>query len=210
MDNNLLESLEILMKYSSKDKLNNSINRLQKHLIDKDKEWINQMLEEESDIVKVLFAAKTIKPLVGQINVIIHALGIIKVLPNILEQDECIEHISLGANNASSEFDLVTNKRIAEFKFIEWNGRDSTRLKSTFIDYYNLVEYETNKDKYLYLLDSSRFTNFLKGKSTFTNVLNKSTKIRDDFNRKYGTRIKNVNEYYKMVQNQVKIIDIKI
>ena len=59
---------------------------------------------------------------VSQINVLIHSIGILLSLPKILENNEIIEYLSLGAGNTGRQFDLETNCRIAEFKFINWQG----------------------------------------------------------------------------------------
>lgn len=69
---------------------------------------------------EVLGAAALIKHLAGQINVVIHALGILLCLPHILRPGEVIDYVSLGAGNTGRAFDLETNHRIAEFKFIRW------------------------------------------------------------------------------------------
>ena len=52
------------------------------------------------------------KRLAGQINVTIHALGILMCLPHILEPDERVESVSLGAGNTGRDFDLETNVRV--------------------------------------------------------------------------------------------------
>ncbi len=61
------------------------------------------------------FMASTaeIKNLAGQINVIIHAAGILRSLPSILEPGEKVESVSLGAGNAGRKFDLETDRRVA-------------------------------------------------------------------------------------------------
>jgi hypothetical protein len=68
----------------------------------------------------VLGAAGLIKQLAGQINVVIHALGIL--LCHILRPGEVIDYVSLGAGNSGRAFGLETNQRIAEFKFVHWQG----------------------------------------------------------------------------------------
>jgi hypothetical protein len=67
---------------------------------------------------EVLSAAASLKRLAGQINVAIHATGVLLCLPHILEAGETVEYVSLGAGNTGKEFDLETNRRIAEFKFL--------------------------------------------------------------------------------------------
>lgn len=53
---------------------------------------------------------------------IMHAAGIMVALPWILESGEIVESLSLGAGNTGRDHDLETNRRIAEFKFIDWRG----------------------------------------------------------------------------------------
>ena len=63
--------------------------------------------------------------------------------------NEVIEELSIGAGNTNRHFDLVTNKRIAEFKFINWSGKqDTIRQNSVFKDFFELDVYETDKKKY--------------------------------------------------------------
>src|SRR5262249_45764039 len=57
----------------------------------------------------VLAAAGMVKKLAGQINVVIHATGILMCLPKILEPGEVVEYVSLGAGNTGRRFDLETD-----------------------------------------------------------------------------------------------------
>jgi hypothetical protein len=50
----------------------------------------------------VLGAAGLVKQLAGQINMIIHALGILLCLPHILRPSEIIDYVSLGAGNTGA------------------------------------------------------------------------------------------------------------
>ncbi len=110
------------------------------------------MCEKENLTPSLLQAAFQIKRLAGQINVLIHGVGILAAIPKILDEDEHIEYLSLGAGNTGRLFDLETDKRIAEFKFINWQGgAEAIRQNSLFKDFYNLVEYETHKKRFLYL-----------------------------------------------------------
>lgn len=209
MDAEMIKSLESLIRYYSNDKLSNVVLELQKELKDKKLTDVESINNKENISSEMLNAALEVKSVMGQINVIIHTLGIINSLPYILDEDEIIESVSLGADNSSSEFDLITNKRIAEFKFITWRGNDSTRLKTTFVDYYNLVEYKTDKDKYLYLIDCNNFKKFLGGRRRFTNILSKNTNIAKEFEEKYKGKYNYINEYYSENCSKVKLISLK-
>jgi hypothetical protein len=121
---------------------------------------------------EALAAAAEMKRLAGQINVTIHALGILLCLPHILEPGERVEYVSLGAGNTGREFDLETNLRVAEFKFIRWRGgAESIRQNSVFKDYLLLAEHPTAKRKYLYLLGTEHALKFLRGGRALSSVL---------------------------------------
>ena len=82
----------------------------------------SSFLTEARASKNVLAAAGEMKRLSGQIDVVIHALGIFLCLPKIFEGREYIEYASLGAGNTGRAFDLETDHRAAEFKFIQWQG----------------------------------------------------------------------------------------
>jgi len=86
------------------------------------KEGTAKVCDAKSLNPELLRAAFALKQLAGQINVIIHASGILAALPSILEDSEVIESLSLGAGNTGRDFDLETDRRVAEFKFINWKG----------------------------------------------------------------------------------------
>ena len=85
----------------------------------------------------LLEAAVVLKEVAGQVNVLIHAVGILLSLPHILDDGEVVESLSLGAGNTGRDFDLVTDRRLAEFKFIQWRGgAESIRQNSIFKDFF--------------------------------------------------------------------------
>jgi hypothetical protein len=102
---------------------------------------------------EILGAAGLVKQLAAQIDVVVHSLGILLCLPHILRPGEVIDYVSLGAGNTNRDFDLETNQRFAEFKFIRWQGRpESIRQNTLFRDFYKMAERDTPKEKYLYVL----------------------------------------------------------
>jgi hypothetical protein len=111
--------------------------------------------KDEAVTIELLMAALRLKRAAGQINTIIHAIGIVLLLPDLLDKDEKLESLSIGAGNRGKKgkgFDLVTSKRIAEFTFIQWQGEDSARQRKLLGDFRKLAECETSKRKYLYVL----------------------------------------------------------
>jgi hypothetical protein len=158
---------------------------------------------------EVLGAAGLIKQLAGQINVVIHALGILLCLPRILQADEVIEYVSLGAGNTGRAFDLETNRRIAEFKFIHWQGGpESIRQNALFKDFYEMADYDTAKEKYLYVLGTAHAEKFFNGGRALSSVLSRNEKLRTDFSEKFGDRYRTVRDFYLPRKGLVVIQDV--
>ena len=157
----------------------------------------------------LISSALLLKQLVGQINVIIHAVGILTVIPNILESYEIIEELSLGAGNTGRKYDLETNKRIAEFKFIQWRGgAESIRQNSLFKDFYELAEADTNKRRILYLIGLDIPLKFLNGRRDLESVMSKNIKLLRYFRKRYGKKFKVVREYFHFREKRVELVDL--
>lgn len=158
---------------------------------------------------EALAAAAEMKRLAGQINVTIHALGILHSLPHILEPDERIHYVSLGAGNTGRAFDLETNLRVAEFKFIRWRGGpESIRQNSVFKDYLLLAENPTPKRKYLYLLGTEQALKFLRGGRALSSVLSRNDKLRKMFAERFGDTFPTVGDYFAAHAGAVQIEDV--
>ncbi len=158
--------------------------------------------------VEVLVAAGLVKKLAAQINVIIHASGILMCLPKILEPDEIVQYLSLGAGNTGRPFDLETNKRVAEFKFVRWRGADAIRQNSLFKDFYQLAEHFTPKRKYLYVLGTDYPLKFLNGRRAIGSVLDKYATLLTRFTATHGNRYETVQDYYQARGTQVTLQDV--
>lgn len=157
----------------------------------------------------LIASAVSIKKLAGQINTIIHAAGILCALPHLLEPGEKVKSVSLGAGNTGRKFDLETNKRIAEFKFIDWRGGpESIRQNGIFKDFFELAEYDTRKKKFLYVIGTDYPLKFLNGGRALTSVLSKQPALRDRLVEKYGAEVKTVRQYYRFTERKVQICDV--
>jgi hypothetical protein len=166
-------------------------------------------LSESGAEREVLAAAAGMKRLAGQINVTIHALGILLCLPHILERGEQVEYISLGAGNTGRQFDLETNLRVAEFKFIRWRGgAESIRQNSIFKDLFLLAESGSPKQKFLYLLGTQHALRFLKGGRSLDSILSRNDKVRDIFFGRFGDSFKTARDYYAAHGDAVRIEDV--
>lgn len=169
----------------------------------------NAFLEKAGVGREVLSAAAEMKRLAGQINVTIHALGILLCLPHILEPGEEVQSVSLGAGNTGRDFDLETNYRVAEFKFIRWRGgAESIRQNGIFKDYLMLAEYETEKRKYLYLLGLEHALKFFRGGRSISSVLSRNGKVSELFADRYGDQFRTVKDYFAAHGAAVHIEDV--
>lgn len=111
------EAIHLLQTFRGAD-LTQTIYQIEKSLKGVSAQNYSAVLTTSGAKAEVLGAAGPIKQLAGQINVVIHALGILLCLPHILRPGEVIDYVSLGAGNTGRAFDLETSLRVAEFKFI--------------------------------------------------------------------------------------------
>lgn len=156
-----------------------------------------------------LEAALYVKRVAGQVNVVIHALGIMAALPHILEPGEVVESLSLGAGNTGRRHDLETDRRIAEFKFIDWRGgAEAIRQNGVFVDLFNLASDPSPKRRCLYLVGTDIPLRFLRGRRAIASVLSHESKVAADFTALHGDRFATVGEYFATVERDVEIVDL--
>ena len=202
------DAIHLLRTFRGAD-LTRTIYRIEKALKGASADTYAAVLMTSGAKAEVLAAAGLIKQLAGQINVVVHALGILLCLPHILRSDEVIEYVSLGAGNTNRDFDLETNRRIAEFKFIRWQGGpESVRQNSLFKDFYEMAESETRKEKYLYVLGTEHGEKFFNGRRALSSVLSRNVKLRNDFSEKFGNQYCTVRDYYLPRKGRVVIQDV--
>jgi len=188
-------------------KLTRTIGRIEAELTRVGKAQVGATNQSFGINLDLLLAAAAVKRASAQIDVAIHTVGILYALPHILEEDEVVECLSLGAGNANCDFDLVTDRRIAEFKFIHWQKKgNAVRNKTLFQDLFKLVREGTPKKKYLYLLETDTPLHFLEGNRDVFKVLDRNRRLADDFRRRYGQKYGTVGEYYRDHKDKVQIV----
>jgi hypothetical protein len=172
---------------------------------------INKILAREGVGEELISAARTLKALAGQVNVIMHAAGILASLPHILESGEIVESLSLGAGNTGRDHDLVTDRRIAEFKFIDWRpARNTIRENVLFADVFSVASAETDKRRIVYVLGTEHPMKFLRGGRAISSVLSRSSKVRLGFYGRYGMdTFATVRDYWATVCDSVELLDLR-
>ena len=204
----ILEAAKTIQGFQ-KSSLTEQISAIESKLAGADSNVVQSIYPSLGVTSGLLESAITFKRTAGQINVLIHSIGILLSLPEILENDEVVEYLSLGAGNTGRSFDLETNHRVAEFKFINWQGgAEAIRQNSLFKDFFLLAEHETPKKKYLYVIGTKHPTKFLTGGRSLESVMSRNNKLWSEFQLKYGSRFKKVGEYFEHRRSVVQLVDI--
>jgi len=202
------DAIHMLQSFRGPD-LTRTIGQIEKSLKGTTAEGYAAVLTTSGAKADILRFAGLVKQLSGQIDVVVHTLGILLCLPHILRPGEIIEYVSLGAGNTNKAFDLETNQRIAEFKFIRWQGgAESIRQNSLFKDFYQMAECETPKQKYLYVLGTEHGEKFFNGGRALSSVLKGNGTLRTKFADKFGDRYRTVRDYYQPRKELVVIQDV--
>ena len=202
------EPLAVLDRFSGRN-LTETLARIEGEARGVTVEGCGELLRGAHATRGALAAAAELKRVAGQINVTIHALGILLCLPHILEPGEEVEALSLGAAARGRRFDLETTRRVAEFKFIHWRGgADATRQNETFKDFFQLEGYQTRKQKHLCLLGKQHAVRFLQGARAVESVLSGHQKVHESFCRRFQGRFPTVGDYYAVYGSEVAITDV--
>lgn len=198
------------LKQFAQSDLTRRISGLESRLSNRDSLSLKSQLENEQVTESLLNSALNIKQVASQIDVIVHAVGIMVSLPYILEKGEVVQALSLGAGNTGKAFDLETDLRIAEFKFINWRGgSEAIRQNQLFKDLFCLAAHSTSKKKDLYLTGAEIPLRFLSNsKRSLNSVMSKNEAIKDQFYSTYGDKYKTVSSYFHAVKHTVNIIDL--
>lgn len=171
-------------------------------------EEIRAFLSSEGITKSFLDSAFLLKSTVGQSTVLIRAIVILLSLPHILEDGEVVEYVCLRTDDTEREFDLETDRRVARFKFIQWEaGLYDTRRGRFFMDFLKLAEYHTGKRRCLCVLGVDAPLRLLSGKQLISGI-RMTADVRKVFAEKYGERYARVSEYYRDAGRLVEIIDL--
>jgi hypothetical protein len=168
------------------------------------------VLQRERVDEHLLRAALAIKQLAGEVNVVIHAVGILMTLQRVLEPGEQVLSTSLGAGTGGRSHDLVTSHRIAEFKFTTWRGSDSLRQRELFADFVNLAEAPGTTRRELYVAGAQRPRHFLAtSRRALSSVCERRPDILARIRAAHGDTYQTVAEYTAACGRDVTIVDLE-
>jgi hypothetical protein len=158
---------------------------------------------------ETLDAALLIKRVSGQINVLVHAIGILNAPPAHPGAWRARGEPLPGRRQYRTTYDLETDKRLAEFKFTARvaDPSRSARTNSSRTSSY-LVSRPTTKRRYLYVVGKARPMHFFEHGRALTSVLSKDAATEARFREMYGDQFRTVCEYYATVRHLVEIVDL--
>ncbi len=204
----LIEAADEIQRFQSGD-LRRRIAAIEQILQSTRADVLPGRLDDLGVTGSTLAASLELKRAAGQVNVLVHTLGILAALPAILEPDEVIEYVSLGAGNTGRNFDLETDRRVAEFKFINWRGGpEAIRQNQLFKDFYLLEAHETPKRKQVFVLGDEHPLRFFNGGRALASVMSRNGKLGRDFQARFESRFTTVREYYTVFGHGVEIVDL--
>jgi hypothetical protein len=210
-DSSLEKAARLVDEFGAGPRLTSRIRTLESAAQRRSGRDITSWLEEEGLTEALWESGRAIKTMAGQINALIHTVGILISLPHILDADEVVERLSLGAGNTGRDHDLETDRQIAEFKFIDWRGGpESIRQNSLFFDVFGLVNAMTEKRRLLYLLGTTHAERFLRGGRAIGSVLSRNAKARRAFYAAHGDdTYPTVGSYWATVEHLVELKDLR-
>lgn len=210
-DARLAEALSAVLGFRGESKsFRHRIAAVEAGIVGKDALGALERARSEGLTEHVLAGSLLVKAASAQIDVVLHAAGIIAALPYVLEPDERIEYVSLGAGNTGKAHDLETDRRVAEFKFITWQGGpESVRQDSLLVDLFHLATSRTSKQRVLYLTGVAVPMKFLeRSKRDVRAALARRPGVPEQFDEAYGDLALTVKDYWARIRDQVEVCDL--
>ena len=191
------------------DDLAGAVGRLEGLVAGQERSALGSFLGQELVTMELLRAAVMVKRAASQIDNVVHAVGMLLCLPELLREGEVIEAVSLAAGNTGKPFDLVTDQRIAEFTFIDWKGgAESIRKQKVFKDFCQLAEASTGKERFLYFLGEKHAPKVFTSRTSCKDMLQKYAPLRDAFLQRYDAAM-TVREYCHAKDGVVKLVPLE-
>lgn len=184
------DAFEQLVSFLRASPFTAGIGQLEHDLVNTDSCTASAVTHAAGLTEELLTAALIVRRDVGRVSDVVHAAVISLMLPLILEPGEIISNRpSLGpSNDKSRQFDLQTNRRVAEFKVALWLGGDMMRKRGVTADLVHLAMDDSGLRPELWVAGSSPLRFLETSTSPVGNLLSRSSRhLRTRFEGKYGT-----------------------
>lgn len=142
-----------LLTYLTSESFTDRISWLEGSLLNTDAATIGEVVANSGMSDELVAAAMLVRPHAGWPYDLIHATVITVALPRILEPGEqvTVKPCLAAGNDPGRMYDLVTSRRIAEFRVSIWKGADAARKKGTFANLVQLALDESGKKAQLFV-----------------------------------------------------------
>lgn len=175
------------------------------------------------DVDAAYLATLALKILAGEVDVLLHAVGIAAALPHVLGDGERVLSVSVdhdGGGTAGSAGlgvgDLVTDRQVAEFTFIRWAvvGGNSQREVKLLRDLIKLDllddEQADGRRRILYVTGGAPALRFLTSNQTIASKLRNSAGILTRFEAHHGGTFVGIGAYWAHLQaaGRVELVDL--
>lgn len=201
----------VLADFLSRQPLTQALASLEHRLEGSDGTKVLEVAEDGHVVPELLVSALTVRESLGRINDLIHACGILLVLPHILGEGERITvRPSLGAgNDPGRPYDLETDRRIAEFKLARWRGADAMRKRQTFKDLVMLAADTSGRRAELFVIGPEPGRFLTTSSSTAAWALDRSPGALRTFTSAFGAPSMPVSRFTATHAAHVRITDLR-
>ena len=183
-------AFELLVSFLRGSPFTATIGQLEHDLVNTDISTVAAVTHAAGLTDELLTAALIVRRDVGRVSDVVHAAVISLALPLILEPGEVVANRpSLGpGNDKTRQFDLETNRRVAEFKVALWSGGDMMRKRGVTADLVHLAMDQSGRRPELWVAGDSPLRFLETSTSPVGNLLSRSSRhLRSRFEERYGT-----------------------
>ncbi|MEU2995408.1 PE-PGRS family protein [Streptomyces griseoincarnatus] len=207
----LSTAVGVLADFLSRQPLTQTLASLEHRLKGADGIDVMRVAEDGHVVPELLASAITVRESLGRINDLIHACGILLVLPHILGEGEHITvRPSLGAgNDPSRPYDVETDQRIAEFKLARWRGADAIRKRQTCKDLVMLAADTSGRRAELFVIGPEPRRFLTTSTSTAAWALDRTPGALRTFTTVFGTPNMSVAQFTATHAAHIQITDLR-
>jgi hypothetical protein len=206
----LATALEPVLAFLAAKPLTAGIAELEQSLEGCTRDGLDTVLRQHGFSPELLRAASIVRSRLGRINDLVHASAIAVALPHLLEPGETLRRPSLAAgNDPSRPYDVVTDRRIAEFKLARWDGADAMRKRQLIKDLVLLAADESGKKAELYVVGQRPLRFVTETTSKISWALDRTPAARARFQERFDSLDITVPAFVHGAGAHVEIIDLE-
>jgi hypothetical protein len=160
---------------------------------------------------RLLSEALLVRRHLGRLNDLIHASAIALALPRILEDGESVVSRPTleTTGDRANGFDLVTDRRVADFQVGVWTGKDAIRKRMVFQDLVHLAAQHSGRRAELYVAGQAPLEFLRESRSPVSWALNFGpAPTRQLFVERFGDTNLPIHVFTRVAAAHVRLIDL--